>query len=295
MPTTTRSKATESPRAMLQDAAEERASLKQELSLHRQALLSILDQHKVDTIPLSGTRVIRRTTITSSKRITQKLLLAFLEGYYTEIISPLGKTPDQDMLHGHLKQAFLASIDTSTHKGEVLPSESAAAQRKCRDGTPLRVGGTSLITPEVLALAESFETLQQRLSELNTQATNRRKRRRRDDASDSPVDNETPVANSSAGNRALGASPPSRELSTDPAAGDPGAPPAAAATTPATGPAATPPEQGRKPMKKTVYINKSVAYSVLEQVARLLVENFIPHAPWGSVEAAIANIVEAVF
>ena len=140
---------------------------------------------------------------------------------------------------------------------------------------------------------ESFEALQQRLSELNTQATNRRKRRRGDDASDSPVDNETPVANSSAGNRALG--PPSGELSADSVAGDPGAPPAAAATTPATGPAATPPGQGRKPTKRTLYINKTVAYSVLEQVNRLLVENFIPHAPWGSVEAAIANIVEAVF
>ena len=278
---------------MLQDAAEERASLKQELSLHRRALLEVLDRHKVDTIPLSGTRVIRRTTITSSKRITQKLLLAFLEGYYTEIISPLGKTPDQDMLHGHLKQAFLASIDTSTHKGEVLPSDSAAAQRKCRDGTPLRAGGTSLVTEEVLSLVESFEALQQRLSELNTQATNRRKRRRGDDASDSPVEIAPPAANSSAQNCTL--APPVGELSTDPAAGDPGAPPAAAATTPVTGPAATPPEQGRKPTKKTLYINKSIAYSVMEQVARLLVENFTPHAPWGSVEAAIANIVEAVF
>lgn len=281
MPTTTRSKATETPRAMLQDAAEERASLKRELSLHRQALLEVLDRHGVDTIPLSGTRVLRRTTVTSTKRITKTLLLAFLEGYHAEFVSPLGKRPDPCMLLGHMKQAFLAKVDTSTDKGEVLPSDSAAAQRKCRDGTPLRVGGALLATAEVTALAESFEALLERLGEL--QATIPRKRRRDDVAGESPVDKDPPpVANPGAGDGAMSASSPSGALPTDPAG----------ETTPAPRP---PARRGGKPTRKTLYISKSIAYSLLEQVARLLVDTFTPHAPWGSVEAAIVDIVEAVF
>ena len=149
---TTRSKVTETPKMMLLDATSERASLKQELSFHRDGLLSFLDKHEVDIVPLSGGGVIRRTTITSTKRISKKIILSFVEGFVLQYVTPLKIRPDLDLLLGKMKQNFLIMIDTSTHKGEVLSSESPAALRKNRDGAPLRVGDASLLTADVLCL-----------------------------------------------------------------------------------------------------------------------------------------------
>ena len=138
-----------------------------------------------------------------------------------------------------------------------------------------------LATAEVTALAQSFEALLDRLGEL--QVTTLRKWRRDDVAGESLVDKDPPpVANPGVGDGATDASSPSGALPTDPAGETPPAP-------------RPPPKRGGKPTRKALYISKSVAYGVMEQAARLLVDTFTPHAPGGGVEAAIANIVEGVF
>jgi len=282
---TTRSKVTETPRMMLQDATSERASLKRELSLHRDGLLSFLDKHEVDIVPLSGGRVIRRTTITSTKRISKKIILSFVEGFVLQYVTPLKIRPDLDLLLGKMKQNFLIMIDTSTHKGEVLSSESPAALRKNRDGAPLRVGDASLLTSDVLSLARSFEALMERLDEMTIQ----NKRHLGQFKSEPHVGNRANVTNEES--CPIDNAPLCGEVKVDMVAQHPVGTIVTTQSAP-TSHNASPP---KTMAKKILYVTKSTAYSAFDQIVRLLVDRFTPHASWESFKCIISQIVEADF
>ena len=146
--------------------------IRQSLSEHRDALLTILDANQCDEMELDDDRVLKRVKIVSSKRISKNVLLTFIESYWNEYMVKLVKKPEQIVLGQIMKDRLLGEINTVTYKGQILQKESKEAKRRPRDEPEAikKVEIEDVQTPQqremITELASSYDDLIQQQKQI---------------------------------------------------------------------------------------------------------------------------------
>ena len=145
--------------------------IRKSLSEHRDALLTVLQGQGCDEMQLDDDHVLKRVCITSSKRISRKVVLEFIEFYWNEFMCRLGEKPEEIILSQHLKCELLNRIDTKSYKGEIVKTEPKPAPRRTHDEAEVikKVDVGDLSIPQqqsIQELADSYIDLAEQQSEL---------------------------------------------------------------------------------------------------------------------------------
>lgn len=130
------------------------ATVRENLANYRQAMLQLLQSTGCDVITLGDDRVIRKTEVVTSKRITEVLMMAVLK----DLVSSIGPQGTRDELEafGLGKIILQRHVDRVIAGANVYRSSSREAKRRSRSGAELNIGGPELVTETMRAVAEAY-------------------------------------------------------------------------------------------------------------------------------------------
>ena len=257
-------------------SSDELASVRGDLSNCRKALLQLLLDTGCDVIQLDEERVIRKTEVVTSRRITKQLMLEVLQ----ELVGQLqGETRRLDpvSLFGIAKWTLLRHVDRSIPNGNVVPTDSKEAKKRRRDSAELVVGGPELVSATMRGVADTYWEAIERQRVINDEARRHRRAPRVADPPDPPLDQ---------GEDAISLSGPEPPPLPAPSAGEG---PGRAPGTPA-GPSAraAPPARRARPS-----VSKTEAYKILQRVAEHLVGlSYSTFPPWGDIKSEMESLVD---
>lgn len=130
------------------------ATVRENLANYRRAMLQLLQSTGCDVITLDENRVIRKTEVVTSKRITEALMMAVLK----DLVASIGPQGTRDELEalGLGKAILQRHVDRVIAGANVYRSSSREAKRRSRSGGELNIGGPELVTETMRAVAEAY-------------------------------------------------------------------------------------------------------------------------------------------
>jgi len=264
------------------ELSEEIGSVRNDLSMHRVGLLDFLNRVGYEIVDLDNDRIIRKTHVISSKRITVELMLQILEKIAAQLQGCSNLVSNKLEVIALARQLFIEVVDKKDYKGEVLLKGSKAAKKRERDAPPIVPGGRELVDRDTRELADSFWALLKKRDELMAES----RKLKQHCAVDEPIATATVVPAESFEEESV-----QQRHDELPLTGE-GTDAAKATNHPST------PETPTNKPKTS--ISKKVAYRLLERCCDVILQSQVDGddghlPPWASIQVGVHSLITDFF